>query len=183
MMGTGGLRSRLGGGGQRSGLTKPAAAILWFGLIEEVLVAPPFVRPKTLDRFVNPLLDNILVPLGLTPKRLQMLTVKGWRSGVARTRPVIVVERAGSRWLVALSGQSDWVRSVRADPRAQLRQGRRIEAVRLIEAGPEEGPAVVKAYVTEWKWNRRYFDHGPDDPQEAFAADIAVHPAFRVETI
>ena len=59
MMGTGGLRSRLGGGGQRSGLTKPAAAILWFGLIEEVLVAPPFVRPKTLDRFVNPLLDNI----------------------------------------------------------------------------------------------------------------------------
>jgi hypothetical protein len=36
-----------------------------FGPIEEDLVAPRFVRPKTLDRFVNPVLDNILVSLGL----------------------------------------------------------------------------------------------------------------------
>jgi len=151
--------------------------------IEEDLVAPPFVRPKTLDRIVNPLLDKVLVPLGLTPRRLHMLSVEGRRSGVARARPVIVIEYEGSRWLVALNGQAEWVRSVRADPRAQLRRGRRIQAVRLIEAGPAEAPAVVKAYVTQWKWNRRYFDHGPDDPPEAFTPDVAVHPAFRVETV
>jgi deazaflavin-dependent oxidoreductase (nitroreductase family) len=144
-------------------------------------VAPPFVRPKALDRFVNPLLGKILVPLGLTPRRLHMLTVRGRRSGIARTRPIIVIEHEGNRWLVALSGQADWVRNVRVDPRAQLSAGRRIEAVRLIEAVPADAPAVVKAYVTQWKWNRRYFDHGPDDPPEAFASDVAVHPAFRVE--
>jgi hypothetical protein len=53
----------------------------------------------------------------------------------------------------------------------------------LIEAGPADAPAVVKAYVTQWKWNRRYFDHGPDDAPEALTLDAAVHPAFRVETV
>jgi hypothetical protein len=111
-----------------------------------------------------------------------MLTVKGRRSGIARTRPIIVIEHEGNRWLVALSGSSR-EGPQRVNPRAQLRVGRRIEAVRLIEAGPADAPAVVKAYVTQWKWNRRYFDHGPDDAPEALTLDAAVHPAFRVETV
>jgi hypothetical protein len=52
-----------------------------------------------------------------------MLTVKGRRSGIARTRPIIVIEDEGNRWLVALSGSSrEGPQGV--NPRAQLRVGR-----------------------------------------------------------
>ena len=119
------------------------------------------------------------VLLGL-PRSSVLLETVGARTGVVRRTPVNVLSLDGERWLVAPYGLVGWVHNVRAAPAATLRRGLVGEPVRLEPADAEAAGPVLKAYWTAFPITRPFFDAGADAPPEAFAAEAARHPVFRV---
>ena len=118
---------------------------------------------------------------GFAPRMAHILTTTGRKSGRARSTPVILVERAGIRYLVAPYGEVAWVHNVRADSRVRLTRGRTTEELEATEVEPAEAGPVLREYVSRW-WPlvAPYFNAGPSDPEEAFAAEVPRHPVFRL---
>jgi hypothetical protein len=96
----------------------------------------------------------------------------------------------GQDYPVALAGESDWVRNVRAaDGRAVLRRRGRHQA-RLVELPLEQRPAVLAAYLRRGAERagttaattqaRAYFRRPPQPDLEELAAIAKYYPVFRV---
>src|SRR5437867_10642286 len=81
-------------------------------------------RPTRLGRLVNGALAW-LSGLGLTPRILLTLQVRGRRSGLLHTNVLVVAKHDGQRYLVWMLGDgSEWVRNVRAaDGEAFVKRG------------------------------------------------------------
>lgn len=112
---------------------------------------------KSLQRYRLPLLVRVMNPLmqamlrlGLPMGPAVLLTVRGRKSGQPFTTPVGIFERDGQRWLFAEFGQVNWVRNLRASPRAEIRRGRRRESIEAVELSPAEAGAVLRDVVVPW---------------------------------
>jgi deazaflavin-dependent oxidoreductase (nitroreductase family) len=121
-----------------------------------------------------------LVYAGVAPFDLHLLTVPGRRTGKPYTTPVAVLSRDGRRWLVAPWGERNWVKNARASGWVELRRGRRRRRAAVEEVPPSERAPILRDYVRTIRANREFFDAGPDDPVERFAAEAARHPVFRL---
>ena len=121
-----------------------------------------------------------LARLGLAGSRTHVLTVRGRTSGVPRSNPVQLLVLDGQRWLVAPYGVVDWVRNARAAGEVELTRARRTERVRVEEVGPDEAAPVLREYLRRAPIVKPYFDATKDSPLEAFAAEAARHPVFRL---
>jgi len=86
--------------------------------------------------------------LGLWPKRVAALEVRGRTSGRRISFPVVIADHEGERYLVSMLGEdANWVRNVRAaNGRAVLRHGSR-EEVQLDEVGPDGRAAILRRYL------------------------------------
>jgi len=71
---------------------------------------PPSRRYGRISRWVGVPLTS----LGLAPRHAVTLEVPGRRSGKPRRNPVLVTPFEGEEYLVALAGESQWVRNLRA---------------------------------------------------------------------
>jgi len=87
------------------------------------------------------------VRLGREIDGVRELEVRGRRTGKLRRTPLKVLHVDGERYLVSLSGESGWVRNLRAQPHARLRFGRGVEDVVAIGLADGEKPPVVRAYL------------------------------------
>ena len=144
-------------------------------------MAPPYRRTLS-ERFWNAVLRR-LVPRSVGPPYLHLLTVVGWRTGRRYSTPIAVVETNGARWIVAADGRRrSWVRNARAAGWVELSRGRRTERARILEAPPGEAVSILREYVRTVPMTRKFFDARADSPPEAFAAEQARHPVFRLET-
>ncbi|NUT56782.1 MAG: nitroreductase family deazaflavin-dependent oxidoreductase [Thermoleophilia bacterium] len=121
-----------------------------------------------------------LARLGLAGRRTHVLTVPGRRTGLPRSTPVQLLFLDGQRWLVAPYGVGDWVRNARAAGTVELRRGRRTERVPVVEVGAREAAPVLREYLRRTPIVRPYFDATTESPLEAFAAEAARHPVFRL---
>lgn len=95
-------------------------------------------------------LNSIGVPLttlGLAPRDAVTLEVRGRRSGRPRRIPILVTRHEGADYLVALAGESQWVRNVRAAGGAAVLRRRRTRQVRLVELPVSERAPVLAAYL------------------------------------
>jgi deazaflavin-dependent oxidoreductase (nitroreductase family) len=70
-----------------------------------------------------------------------LITVRGRKSGVARTTPVALVEIGERRWVIGTFGEVNWVRNLRSAGEATLTVGSHREEVRATELD-EEGRAA-----------------------------------------
>lgn len=127
-------------------------------------------------------LGNAIVALlaraGVGP--IHLLTTRSRRTGRPHTIPVVPVEHAGRRWLVAPYGTVSWVRDVREDGHVRLRFGRTERDYATREAGPDEAGAVLKRYVAVAAKTRSHFRATKDAPVEDFVAEAKAHPAFEL---
>jgi deazaflavin-dependent oxidoreductase (nitroreductase family) len=121
-----------------------------------------------------------LVRLGIGPRHLCLLSVPGRRTGRIYRTPVSVVERDGQRWLVAPFGERNWVKNARASGFIELRRGRRTERVRVEDVPQSERAPILHAYLGQVPFTRGFFDAPPGAPVEAFGAEAARHPVFRI---
>jgi deazaflavin-dependent oxidoreductase (nitroreductase family) len=135
-------------------------------------------RTSAFTRFGNTMAAT-MIRLGIGPAGMHLLTVRGRVSGLPRTVPVNVIERAGRGWLVAPYGDVAWVRNARAAGEVELRRAGTAQRWQASEATATDAVPVLRAYLTRF---RRivgaYFDVTPASPDDAFAAEAARHPVF-----
>lgn len=134
-------------------------------------------RPTRTRRLLNGLVRP-LARLGLAP-HVYVLTVPGRTTGRPHSTPVRLIEN-GTRWLVAPYGEVGWVRNARAAGAVTLGRRGRSETVPIEEVGPEDAAPVLREYVRKVPVVRPYFEAGRDAPVDAFAAEAARHPVFRL---
>lgn len=108
------------------------------------------------------------------------LVTVGAKSGKARSTPVNINTIDGVRWLVSPYGAVGWVHNVRALGEATLQRGGRDERVRLQEVDAATAGPVLKYYAETTAITRPYFDAAHEDGVDAFVAEAASHPTFRV---
>ena len=102
--------------------------------------APSFVR------LFNPIARRILKrgPL-LGPNAL--ITVRGRKSGLARTTPIALVEIEGKRWVIGTFGEVNWVRNLRSAGEATLSVGKRREEVLATELDHKAATAFFRDVI------------------------------------
>jgi deazaflavin-dependent oxidoreductase (nitroreductase family) len=133
---------------------------------------------SSFTRFGNTM-SAAMIRLGIAPAGMQLLTVRGRKSGLPRTTPVNVIEHQGHRWLVAPYGEVAWVRNARAAGAAELRRAGTVERVQLREAAAAEAAPVLRSYLRQLRFVvGPYFDVTPSSPDAAFAAEAPRHPVF-----
>jgi len=131
-------------------------------------------------RVINQL-ARALIRLGLGPQSRYLLTVSGRKTGQPYTTPVTIVEHNHTRWLVAPYGEVNWVRNARAAGRVTLRRGRRVESVAVVEVEAQARAPILQKYLRLEPVTQPYFEARPESPLDAFAAEAARHPVFRIQ--
>lgn len=146
---------------------------------------PPAPWYRRLNRIGVP-----LTSLGLAPRDAVTLEVRGRRSGKARRVPILRTDHRGQDHLVALAGEAEWVKNVRAaHGRAVIRRlgARRVhlEEVAVADRGP-----IIAEYLRAGrrrsgaeagaKQARYYFGLGPDPTLDEVRAIADNYPVFRI---
>ena len=143
--------------------------------------AARYIRPTRSTEVFNKVVAG-LTRAGLSVWGSRVLSVRGRTSGEMRTTPVNLLTVDGERYLVAPRGVTQWVRNIRVAGEAELRVGRRVEAVRVVELPDDQKPALLRAYLKRWKFEVGVFFDGVD----ASASDETLrriapgYPVFRV---
>jgi deazaflavin-dependent oxidoreductase (nitroreductase family) len=123
-------------------------------------------------------LVSLLARLGIGP--IHLLTTRGRRTGRPATVPVVPVDDAERRWLVAPYGEVQWVRNARSNPRVTVRYGREEHEYHAREVTAGEAGPVLRRYVHVAPKARSAFRAAPDDPVDAFVAEADRHPVFEL---
>ncbi len=110
-----------------------------------------YVQPGRFDRVLNAAVAW-LTAHGVSLFGSRVLTVTGRRSGEPRSTPVNLLELAGTHYLLAPRGTTQWVRNVRVAGRAELRVGRRVEHAELVEIPVVDRVPVIRVYLQRWGW-------------------------------
>jgi F420H(2)-dependent quinone reductase len=135
-------------------------------------------------------LGVLLTSVGLGPRDAVTLQVPGRTSGKLRRVPILRTRYQGKDYLVALAGESQWVRNVRAAAGdAVIRRGR-ARHVRLEELPSPDRPDIIAEYLragrrrsgtdTNANQARFYFGLDPDPSIEDIRAIVDHYPVFRV---
>ncbi len=140
--------------------------------------------PWFMRRLVDPLTLFAVGRLGLDDHNgTRVLEVKGRRSGLWRATPVRLLEVEGGQYLVAMYGETGWVKNLRAQGRGRIRLGSHITDFRAVELGAAEKLPALRAYM------KRYWSlvagmttvTSPDAPDEEITKAASLHPVFRLE--
>jgi deazaflavin-dependent oxidoreductase (nitroreductase family) len=146
---------------------------------------PACRRPPWIMRhLVDPLTRFAVGRLGLDDhNRTRVLEVKGRISGVWRATPVMLLELDGRRYLVAMYGETSWVRNLRVQGGGRLRLGRHATDFRAVELADAEKLPVLRAYFRRW-WSlvaRMTTVTSPNAPDEEISRAASLHPVFLLE--
>jgi deazaflavin-dependent oxidoreductase (nitroreductase family) len=133
-------------------------------------------------RLINTIVSGS-VRLGVGPACRYELTVPGRRSRLPHTTPVSVVTDGAMRYLVGPYGETGWVRNARAAGSVTLTRAGKSERFALQGLTPSEAGPILRRYLKLEPVTRPYFDVKPDAADEAFVAEAASHPVFRLMPI
>jgi deazaflavin-dependent oxidoreductase (nitroreductase family) len=140
----------------------------------------PLAYRLPVPRRVANTLITPLIRVGFAPRGAFLLTTIGRKSGRRYATPVVLVEHAGERWLVAPFGERGWVKNARVAGWVELTRGRLTKRVEVAEVPAAERAPILQAYVRTVPVTRRFFAADLGAPLEAFAAEAARHPVFRL---
>lgn len=130
----------------------------------------PYLRPRWLQRNLEP-------PLMTRLPGQPSLRVRGRTSGRIRTIPVRPVVVGSNRYLVALLGETNWARNLRASGTAELVEQRTARPIRAVEVSGDERAAAVAEYLATSTFGPtiRLLTRRMPDPDD--------HPVFRIEVL
>ncbi|WP_295693118.1 nitroreductase family deazaflavin-dependent oxidoreductase [Lapillicoccus sp.] len=115
----------------------------------------------------------------------RVLTVRGRKTGALQRVPVNLLTLGDERYLVAVRGNTQWVRNVRAAGEAELRVGRRTERVAMTVVPVDERLPVIRVYLMRWGWEVGRFIEGltKDSDDATIIAAAPGFPVFRVASL
>jgi deazaflavin-dependent oxidoreductase (nitroreductase family) len=141
---------------------------------------PSFRKPSPLEAFFNRAL-GFLVGLGIGPSYMQLLQVRGRKTGRLYSTPVNMLQVAGKPYLVAPRGRTQWVRNAEATGEILLKRGRRQRKYRLRPVPDVEKPEILKLYLDIYKSQvQRYFPVPAGSPPAALREIAANYPVFEM---
>ncbi len=133
----------------------------------------------------------LIVALGLAPRDVVTLEVRGRRSGKVRRVPILRTTHKGDDYLVALAGESQWVRNARAAGGAAVVRRRRSRRALLHELAVGERAPIISTYLDvamarsgEKSASRQaqfYFGLTPSPSIADIESIAAYYPVFRIE--
>ena len=141
---------------------------------------PPWIMRHIFD----PLTLWLVGGLGMDDKNgTRVLEVKGRKSGIWRATPVRLLELDGRRYLVAMYGETNWVKNLRRQNIGRLRIGSHVTEFQAAELSGEEKLSVLRAYLRlYWKLVAQMtIVKSPDAPDEELVKAGLYHPVFRLE--
>jgi len=107
--------------------------------------------------------------------------------------PILRTRHQGADYLVALAGESQWVRNVRAAHGRAIIRRRGGRSVRLEELAPAERPEIIAEYLragrrrsgpeASAKQARFYFGLDPDPSVDDVRPIVENYPVFRVDDL
>jgi hypothetical protein len=120
--------------------------------------------------------------LGLPPRLMAALEVRGRVSGRRRSQVIVIARVEGKRYVVSMLGpQSEWVKNVEAaHGDAVIRQGRR-RKVELVPLLPAERAPILREYVRIATSGRQHFPLPVGAPLSEFAAIAERYPVYRID--
>lgn len=123
-----------------------------------------------------------LTRLGISVAGSRVLAVRGRASGEWRTTPVNLLTVDGERYLVSPRGITQWARNIRVAGGGELRVGRRVEEVTVVELADDEKATVLREYLRRWAWEVGRFFEGVDasSSDERLAEIAPGFPVFRL---
>jgi len=112
-------------------------------------MANPFANSRWFHKLANHSGPPAFFRLLPVPRGFALLAVTGRRTGIRRHRPIRAIRDGQTLYGVAILGErSDWLRNLRADPKAQARLGIRTRGIRLREiTDPAEREEAEQLYV------------------------------------
>lgn len=149
--------------------------------------------PAAWYRRLNRLIGVPLTRLGLAPRDAVTLEVPGRRSGKPRRVPILRTRSHGDDYLVALAGEAEWVRNVRAAEGQAVLHRRGAQPVELEEVPETERVPVIAEYLKQGQRRggskaaagqaRFYFGLGPEPAPEDIAEIAPYYPVFRIRYV
>lgn len=117
---------------------------------------------------------------GLLGRRWITLEVVGRRSGELHRVPLGMARHEGRWHIVAMLGECEWVRNVRAaGGRAAIIRGRR-HRVHLAEIPVDHRTPIIQAYLRQVPGARPHIPADPDALEDRFVAVAASVPVFAI---
>jgi hypothetical protein len=116
---------------------------------------------------------------------VQVLSVRGRRSGRWYHHPVGVSVHNGSRYLVGFYGQTEWALNLRAGSEATLRTRDVTQQIRAVELAGVEKADFMRFLVRRYRFfARAWLKVNPSRMTEAdLARLLRDHPVFRVDNL
>ncbi|KWW97938.1 hypothetical protein TH66_21460 [Carbonactinospora thermoautotrophica] len=125
-------------------------------------------------RYIAPgrLVRAVVNPLVMRFGAATTLVVRARVTGKTQAVPVNVLDYEGGRYLVAVRGETQWVRNLRAAGECELRRRGRVYRYVAEEVPVEDREPVIAAYRERWDSQVRRFFQALPDPAD--------HPVFRL---
>lgn len=141
---------------------------------------PVFRAPTPIEAFFNRAF-GFLVGLGIGPKYMYLLQVRGRKTGRIYASPVNLIELGGQRYLVAPRGRTQWVRNAEATGEVTLKKGSLLQNFGLRPIPDDAKPEMLKLYLDSFPGAvQRYFPIPAGSPPEAFRDLARNYPVFEL---
>jgi deazaflavin-dependent oxidoreductase (nitroreductase family) len=141
---------------------------------------PAFRKPSAVEAVFNRAL-GFLVGLGIGPGYMQLLQVRGRKTGQVYSTPVNPLQVGDKPYLVAPRGATQWVRNAEATGEIVLKRGSVRRNYRLRPLSDPEKPEILKLYLDSYKTEvQRYFPVPAGSPAAAFRDIASNYPVFEL---
>jgi F420H(2)-dependent quinone reductase len=151
-----------------------------------------YKRPTAFRRHVyDPLMRALILRFGFDgfmdrrkEDTVQVLAVRGRRSGRWHEHPVGISMFRGARHVIGFYGHTEWSRNLRAGAEARLRTRDRVEPVRAVELANGEKADFMRTLVARYRFfARAWLKVNPKRlSDEDLNRLLDNHPVFRLET-
>ena len=139
-----------------------------------------FLKPTAFERVVNKTVA-LLARLGIGPRYLHLLRVKGRRTGKVYSTPVNLLETNGRYYLVGGRGHTAWSKNASAVGEVTLVRGTNSRKYRAIPMSDYDKPKILKAYLEQYRHTvQKFFFVPAGSPLEAFRPIADRHPVFEL---
>jgi len=146
---------------------------------------PPYRRSSwVILHIANPFARFFIGRLGIgTSGGIQILEVRGRKSGTWYSVPIRLLELDGKRYLVALQGKTFWVRNLRFRGEGRLRVGGHSTDFKAVELSDEKKLPILRAYFKRWWSVSKPLTPvtSPDAPDEEIIQAAPEHPVFALQ--
>ena len=148
--------------------------------MEQATPLPEFRKPSAIEALFNRTM-GFLIGLGIGPGYMQLLQVRGRKTGRVYSTPVNLLEILGKQYLVAPRGRTQWVRNAESAGEVVLKRGSAERKYRWRTLNEEEKLEVLRKYLDTYKREvQRYFDVAAGSDAAAFRSSASRYPAFEL---